>query len=173
MTNEIIFITQIASIISFIGALFILYRILISQKDATIQLLKEKNDYLKDKLIEVKENTPDKIAQKLSDRIYIITEELERLSIDKEKNDALIKQKEQDLKYVQVDLEILKNQLEEAQEIANEFLCPFCKAPMSIHQFQLQHERGQDYETELIGFDCGYTTIDGREDLPCKNRTKC
>jgi flagellar motility protein MotE (MotC chaperone) len=172
MTNEIIFITQIASIISFIVALFVLYHVLVSQKDATIQLLKEKNDYLKEQLSNAQENTPDKIAKKLSDRIHIISDELERLSKDKEKNEEVIKQKEKDLKNVQEDLEKLKDQLEEAQEIAGEFLCPFCKAPMAIHEYHTQHDRGQDYDIEVIGFDCGYTTIDGREEHPCKNKTE-
>jgi flagellar motility protein MotE (MotC chaperone) len=172
MTNEIIFITQIASIISFIIVLFVLYRVLVSQKDATIQLLKEKNEYLKEQLTNAQEGTPDKIAKKLSDRIHIITEELERLSKDKETNEELIKRKEQDLKNAQEDLERLKDQLEEAQEIASEFLCPFCKERMAFHEFHPQHSRGQDYEIEVIGFDCGYTTIDGREDHPCKNTKK-
>lgn len=42
MTNETIFITQIASVIAFVGSLFVLYRLLISQKDSVIELLKER-----------------------------------------------------------------------------------------------------------------------------------
>jgi len=45
MTNEIIFYTQISSIFAFIVAIFGLYRLLVSQKDASIELLKEKNDF--------------------------------------------------------------------------------------------------------------------------------
>ncbi len=50
MTNEIIFYTQIVSILSFVGSLFVLYRVLIKQKDATIELLKEKVSFLKEQL---------------------------------------------------------------------------------------------------------------------------
>ena len=46
MTNETIFITQLGSIIAFIVALFVLYSVLVNQKDATIQLLKEKIDFV-------------------------------------------------------------------------------------------------------------------------------
>jgi len=46
MSNEIIFITQITSIISYIMLVFFLYRLLVGQKDATIEVLKEKNQYL-------------------------------------------------------------------------------------------------------------------------------
>ena len=66
MANEIIFLTQIASIIAFIVVLFVLYRVLVSKKDATIELLKEENTYLKEQLETAKENTPDKLAKKLS-----------------------------------------------------------------------------------------------------------
>ena len=66
MANEIIFLTQIASIIAFIVVLFVLYRVPVSQKDATIELLKEENTYLKEQLETAKENTPDKLAKKLS-----------------------------------------------------------------------------------------------------------
>jgi len=172
MTNDIIFFTQIISILTFIVVLFVLYRLLIRQKDSTIELLKEKNEYLKDQISDLRENTPDKVAKKLSDRIHIITEELERLSKDKEKNEELINQKGQELKNAQKDLERLKDQLEEAQDISSEFLCPFCKERMSFHEFHPKHDRGQDYEIEVIGFDCGYTTVDGREEHPCKNRNK-
>ena len=172
MTNEIIFMTQIASILSFIIVLFVLYRVLISQKDATIQLLKEKIDYLKDQLTNAKDNAPDKIAKNLSDRIHILNEELEWLSTDKKKNEELIKKKEEDLKHVQEDIGKLKDQLENAQDIVSEFLCPLCKARMALHAFSPQHDMGQDYEIEVIGFDCGYTTTDGREEYPCKNSKK-
>lgn len=42
MSIEILFYTQLASILAFTVALFVLYRVLVSQKDSTIQLLKEK-----------------------------------------------------------------------------------------------------------------------------------
>ena len=42
MTNEIIFYTQIASIVTFIIALFTVYNVLVQTKDAAIQLLKER-----------------------------------------------------------------------------------------------------------------------------------
>ncbi len=50
MSNEVIFWT--ASIVTFIFAIFGLYRLLVDQKDATIQLLKETVDTLKEQLAE-------------------------------------------------------------------------------------------------------------------------
>ncbi len=77
MTNEIIFITQLGQIIAFIGSMFVLYRLLVSQKDAVIELLKEKNSLLKEQLEEAQKHTPDKLARILSERIHILTDELD------------------------------------------------------------------------------------------------
>lgn len=164
MTIEHIFITQIISIIAFIIALFVLYRVLVSQKDASIELLKEKNTYLKDQLENAKENTPDKLAKKLSDRIHILMEELDRLSKDQVKHHDEIQQKEKDLQDVQNNLDRLRKQLDEAQEIASEFLCPDCGALMNEHTY-IDNDR---YCQELISFECGHTLMDGIDTKPCK-----
>lgn len=63
ITTETIFWTQIASIVGFVVALFALYRLLVDQKDATIQLQKENIAFLKDQLAEAKLQSPDVLAQ--------------------------------------------------------------------------------------------------------------
>ena len=52
MSNEVIFWTQIASIVAFVLSVFGLYRLLVDQKYATIQLLKETVNTLKYQLAE-------------------------------------------------------------------------------------------------------------------------
>ncbi len=59
MSNEVIFWTQISSIVAFVLSVFGLYRLLVDQKDATIQLLKETVSTLKDQLAEARSSTPD------------------------------------------------------------------------------------------------------------------
>lgn len=168
MTNETIFITQLSSIVAFIVALFVLYRVLVSQKDATIQLLKEKNTFLTEQLDEAKKQTPDRLSKNLSERIHLLTEELERLSIDKEKNISEIKEKEQKLRQAQNEMDTFKEQIEEAQEIADEFLCPFCKSRMVEHAYSYEDYHGRDIDHEFIAYECGYTIVDGRDEYPCK-----
>lgn len=68
ITTETVFWTQVASFITFVVALFILYRILVEQKEATIQLQKENIAYLKDQLTDAKSQSPDSLAQSLSTR---------------------------------------------------------------------------------------------------------
>jgi hypothetical protein len=50
MSNEIIFFTQVASVLIFVGTLFTLYRSLAEQKDARIALLDEKAKFLREQL---------------------------------------------------------------------------------------------------------------------------
>jgi hypothetical protein len=54
ITNEWIFSAQLVSIVTFVVTLFVLYRVLIQQKDATIQLQKENKAFLNDQLAESK-----------------------------------------------------------------------------------------------------------------------
>ena len=87
MTNEFISGTQIVFIIGFIGAVFILYRILVSVKDATIEQLKERNEQLENA-------APDILLERTTTRLKAASEEIERLTEEKQieasvKNNAL------------------------------------------------------------------------------------
>jgi len=75
ITTETIFWTQVASIIAFVVALFVLYRLLVEQKDATIYLQKENIAYLKDQLTDAKLQSPDVLAQSLSSRVELYKDE--------------------------------------------------------------------------------------------------
>jgi len=163
MTNETIFFTKVASIIAFITALFVLYRILVNQKDATIELLKEKNSFLNEQLAIAKKEAPDQLAKVLSERIKILHEEISRLSEDQEMNKLLIDKKENDLQN-------LNRQLEEIQEIASEYFCPFCKAPMVAKEYHTEFREHYEIDHEYIAFDCGFSIQDGKEDGKCKNK---
>jgi hypothetical protein len=127
---EIIFITQVASILGFLVTLFVLYRLLVKQKDSTIELLKEKNGFLELLLSEAKKQTPDLLVENISNRVKLLNEELERLNQDKETNELLITEKEKELSSSKGELEKLRTQFERAEELMSEFFCPHCKAPM-------------------------------------------
>lgn len=167
------FFTQIASIIGFIVVLFVLYRVLISQKDATIELLKERITGLKEKLETARTCSPEILTKKLSERVRILTEELGCLSKDSEENHHLVQEKKKKLHITQSELEILKDKLEYAQEIASEFFCPYCNAPMETRVYSdesVEDEEGRsiDIDHEYISFACGLGFSDGKEVSPCK-----
>ncbi|MGX5218878.1 hypothetical protein ACVTMO_09515 [Pseudomonas segetis] len=74
MSIEILFYTQVGSILAFIVALFVLYRLLISQKDATIELLKEKANFFESQLSLTEKQKPDALAKSLSERVDTLTQ---------------------------------------------------------------------------------------------------
>lgn len=101
--------TQLATIITFITTLFILYRVYIEQKDATIknkdaviELLKEKNLWLEKQLAIAKEFSPDALLQQLDLRIKVYAEETERLSKDKNTSDERLKKREEQLQSMRI-----------------------------------------------------------------------
>jgi hypothetical protein len=182
VTNELIFYTQIISIISFVFALFGLYRILVKGKEAvieskaaTIELLKERNEYLKHKLSDMSANTTDNLTISLSSRVQLLEEELERLSNDRVKNQDIINLKEKELIKVKSNANKLSNQIAIAHELIEEFSCPYCTAPMVEHAYDsesVEDHQGREFdvEHELISYECGHIIVDGYEQRPCSNR---
>ena len=173
MSIEILFYTQLTSILGFIIALFFLYRILVSQKDATIQLLKEKNDFLNQKLSHSEKQKPDALAKSLSERVDDLNSEIERLSKDKASNKSLISEKERDLELVKKEADELSRQISNAHELMSEYFCPHCKSPMeerSLHSELVEHGgRAIDIDHEYVAFECGLTLHDGEEYRSCQN----
>lgn len=171
MTNEVIFYTQLASIVGFIVTLFVLYRVLVSQKDSAIELLKEKNQYLTEQLSDAKSSSPDVLAENLSKRIRLLIEEIGRLNSDKDKNESLIAQKETALHAVQKKLSELQEQISRTEEVMQDFVCPYCGAPMQTREFfpVYGHIEGREVEgeSEYVTYECGLAIQDGQEIAPC------
>lgn len=76
MNNNVLFSTQIVSILIFIIALFVLYRLLVKQKDATIEFLQKVLD-------DAKQPMSDVLFKRQKDRLDEAYAELDRLSKDK------------------------------------------------------------------------------------------
>ncbi len=159
MTNETIFYTQVGNIIAFVGAVFLLYRLLVSQKDAAIQTLKEKNEFLETQLRTVKDKQPDVLVAALTERISSFEKELCRLRTDNEANQAEIITKE--------------SQIAETKKVLALYTCPKCEAPMSIHTFELEpyeyNGRDTEIEHEHIEYECGYALHNGKQVGKCEN----
>lgn len=173
MNIEVLFYTQVGSILAFIAALFVLYKVLVSQKDATIQLLKEKALFLENQLFHAEKQKPDALAKSLSERVDSLNKEIERLSSDKEKNQSLISQKEKELESVKEEADELSRQISNAHELMSEYFCPHCKSPMAERTFhsELVEYQGRDHDIdhEYVAFECGLTLHDGEESSSCKN----
>lgn len=176
MSNDTIFWTQIASIVVFVLSVFGLYRLLIGQKDATIQFLKETNSSLKYELAEARSSTPDVLAQSLSGRVKLLEGELERLSQDKNANRELVQRKEDELKVARQKAEKLKIQVALAQELLADFLCPHCGAALAVrecHSECVEYQgREIDVEHDYAAYECGYSVLDGKPNSPCNANTQ-
>jgi DNA repair exonuclease SbcCD ATPase subunit len=173
ITTETIFWTQVASIIAFVVALFILYRLLVEQKDATIQLQKENISYLKDQLTEAKSQSPDVLAQSLASRVKLLEEELNRLEQDNSSTNEQVKAKEAELNQARVKAEELTIKVLHAKELLKDFLCPHCGAPLAeraYHNESVEYQgREIDVDHEYTVFECGYEIVDGEVRGMCKN----
>jgi len=173
MSLENLFYTQLGGIIAFVVTLFILYRVLVSQKDATIQVLTEKCSYLECQLGTASKQQPDALAKSLSERVGNLNAEIQRLSEDKISNQGLITAKEHELEIVKEEADTLSRQISNAHELMSEYFCPTCKAPMAERAFHSElveyGGRAIDIDHEFVSFECGLSLHDGEVSNQCEN----
>lgn len=167
MSNDVIFFTQIASIVVFVLALFGIYRLLVAQKDGVIELLREQLKAKEDKVKELETQTPDVLVGSLSERIEISVKEIERLKEDGDKHKEEIEKKESELHSVQGRLSELVALIQET-----DLVCPKCGAPLSRREFYpiYGHVGGREVEAEgeYTEYECGLALKDGDEVSQCK-----
>ena len=97
MTIETVFYTQIGSVLAFIGAVFVLYRILVQSKDGTIETLKTQISFLETKVKDLSETSPDILLQRYEKRTALLTDELEKAENEKAPLKEQIEQLQSDL----------------------------------------------------------------------------
>lgn len=168
MTTEIISMGQAASIIGFVTAVFVLYRILVQKKDAVIQLLKERIAEKDEQIAQLKDRSPDALASALSDRIKISLDEITRLKSDGANQDKQIESKENELAEIQARLGSLSELIRES-----DLVCPKCGNPLSGRQVETIYG-GRDGEQEadilINNYECGYSIADdGKELSRCRH----
>jgi hypothetical protein len=167
MNNEILFYTQLGSIVAYMITVFFLYRLLVGQKEATIELLKEKNNYLETQLKDLKEKSPGILEEVLSKRINIFENELKKLSKDEVHNKEIIQEKEKELKIERGKLEKLQDKIEEIKEISAEYFCSDCDAPLVSKEYHGGSYDEEGIEYEVIQFECGKQIINDRVHRKC------
>lgn len=173
ITTNTIFWTQIASIVAFVFAVFALYRLLVDQKDATIQSLKENVSYLKDQIADVKQQSPDVLAERLSKRMKLLEDELTKLGDDTSSTEAEVKAKEAELAHARAEAEALTRQVLHARELLQEYQCPHCGAPLverAYHSESVEYQgRELDIDHNWSTFECGLEIVDGLERHRCRS----
>lgn len=174
ITTEIIFWTQIGSIVGFLLLLFVLYRLLVEKKEATIQLQRENIALLKDKLADAKLQSPDVLAQSLAGRVKLFEEELKRLEQDKFSTVEQVAAKEVELVQARSEAEAMTKKIVHARELLRDYLCPHCGALLverAYHSEMVEYEgRELDVDHDWSTFECGLEIVDGLEHHPCKSQ---
>lgn len=161
MTLDTIFYVQVGTVLTFVGTLFGLYRLLVNAKDATIELLTQRVADLESRLTASQATHPDALAKALSDRVKQLESELERLLTDKEAHTGRI-----------ADVEV---ELSRIRELAEEYFCPHCQSPLMSRESRtvyFEHD-GRDVDVDHLeeAFECGFVLVDGREMEPCPNKS--
>lgn len=168
MSNDVIFYTQLASIIAFIVALFLPYKVLVAQKDASIELLRQEIDILKRKLSDAESQSPDILVTALSSRVEIFEEEILRLKQDGDTHQTEIDKKETQLHHLKRNLSVLQELLEDS-----ELVCPKCKAPLVMRGSHTisGYVNGRECEADIeyIEYECGFSMDGGEEKSPCRS----
>jgi len=82
--NSWIIVTQLGSVLVYVGIAFWLYRLLAAQKDATIEAKDATIENLQIQLQQVESKVPDTLVTLLEDRLNVSQKELERLKHDKD-----------------------------------------------------------------------------------------
>ncbi|MFW1459629.1 hypothetical protein ACEV75_18380 [Vibrio parahaemolyticus] len=168
MKTEVVFYTQVFSIVGFVIALFAIYRSLASQKDATIELLREQLKSRDITIQELKALSPNELAKSLSDRVDIMMSEIKRLRSDDSLNQDLINKKESELALVRAEVSKLSGIMEEYN-----LVCPSCSSPLLRRDFHTVYgycgDKEMEADIEYVEFECGLSMNDGSVTTPCEN----
>lgn len=140
-----------------------------------IEILKEKVDGLEKENNNLKDNTPDVLAQSLARRHKMLIEELERLNSDNQASQETIKSKELEISEIEGKVKVLREQLEKIQILLSDsdLVCPHCGAPLITKEYVPDTTwfmgRDIDIEHEHITYECGLEFADGRVLGKCSN----
>lgn len=169
MTNEVIFYTQIASIVAFILALFTVYNVLVQAKDAAIQLLKERLINKDEQIAALKAQTPDTLVSILNDRIKVTQDEISRLEADRDGHRSEIELKKGELQGIKDKLSALSELIRES-----DLVCPECGDPLVRRHAYTIHggpDGESEAEVEYMEYQCGLA-LNGFGEMKshCRNR---
>lgn len=161
MSIEVLFYTQLISALGYVAAAFVLYRLLVAQKDAVIELLKERNKVLSDRISDLETQSPDALVDSLARRVDVAKNEIAELSKDSANHKDEIGRKE-------LELNELKERLDELTALIKDtdLVCPTCQAPLTRRDFHTIYGEvgGREVEAdiEFTEYACGYSTSDDR-----------
>jgi len=166
MAFPIMFYTQVGTIIAFVVGLFVLYRLLVKNKDATIQLLENKISQLNEK---IQYQGTDVLSKNLEERISILNAEIERLNQDKNINRDLIKKRKKELSHSKEIYDRLQKLISHRAGLTYSYFCPECNKPTIEYaeaKIEFSAEKKEHY---LVKYSCGYSELNSEKTTNCEN----
>lgn len=165
MTLETIFYTQVGSVIAFVVAVFGLYRLLVQQKDGTIELLKERVAYLDEKVKDYEKQTPDVLLESVAKRFEIAKHEIARLKAEGEEYKGQLTENEELLLCYKFKLDKVVVLMADTDVV-----CPYCKGPLVDRNHYTIYFGDQEADVQRIEYECGYVRDEGDLERcrPCK-----
>jgi chromosome segregation ATPase len=177
ITNQTIFWTQITSIVLFVIALFALYRLLVEQKDSTIQLQKENIAFLKDQIAQLSLQRPDVLVETLANRVELLESELSRLRQDSNASKEEVQAKLKELSDTKSELDRAKRRLDRYRatldhisDILSDNICQYCDAARIGDATTERNTLGNMGTTAKYA--CGYQIKAGIPVTPCPRVAK-
>ncbi len=166
MTTPIMLYTQVGTIFTFIVGLFVLYRLLIKNKDATIQLLEKQISELNERFLL---QGTDILSENLEKRISIFSEEIGRLNQDKDINKELIEKRQHELTHSKEMYERLQKIIAHTSGLTYSYFCPTCDEPTIEYAEAKAEFTGDRKEYYLVKYTCGYSEVNGKKSTVCNN----
>jgi hypothetical protein len=166
MSLELIFYTQLASIFAFVGTVFVLYRLLVQQKDATIEAQRERISFLQDR---VASEAPDVLYERQGKRIKLLQEELQRLAVDANANADLIKRKTEELVAAEAQFAPLQKFALNASGLSMSYFCPACQKPTLKESESTTTYFPEKHSRLRVAYTCGREELNGEVVSPCQN----
>jgi DNA repair exonuclease SbcCD ATPase subunit len=168
MTTEEIIGIQVFTFIGYVVTLFGLYRLLVNQKDATIETLRTQCETLKERLTALEKKDPDYLVAMLDKRKNILERELRDIS-----EESTSKKEELQAKISELNLQKqgLEDEVKYVNELLSKYSCPYCKSPLIRREFAIESvetDHGEfDVEHEWETYECGFTVSDGKATKDC------
>lgn len=132
MTLETIFVTQIASILGFIVTLFVLYRILVSAKNATIETLMQQISFNKQKIDELMNQEPDILLQKYQRRMEALEKELGKIELETTKSAEAKERSIEKIELIEEQLKVYEKSFEKGIQITRRRMLAPSKTRMHL-----------------------------------------
>ena len=172
METETIVGIQIITFLGYLGTVFGLYRLLVNQKDSTIEMLRTQCELLKTNLESAEKNAPDNLLLRLDQRKNILERELESLSLESNKKREEL---QQEIGILSKKKDELEDEVHYVNTILEKYSCPHCSSNLLDKGYAVESaesDDGREYEIEheWASFECGYKEADGIETSPCPSR---